>query len=241
MIAAVPDSSTVPGPVTIIGAGGQGRETHAVLAALARLDPRWSCAGFLDDAVGPDGAGLDDDTTAALARLGVAVLGPIDQLVPGARHVIAVGDPSSRARIDGALAAAGCPPESAATLVDPGAVVGTDVAFGPGAVVQAGATATTHVRTGRHVHVNPGAVLSHDCRLGDHVSVSPGVVLAGGVVVGDRVLLGAGATVLPGRRIGDDAVVGAGAVVTDDVPGGVTVVGVPARPLGTRAPANPSA
>ncbi|RMH70826.1 MAG: acetyltransferase [Actinomyces sp.] len=236
MIAAVPGPPPVPGPVTIIGAGGQGRETHAVLAALARLDPRWSCAGFLDDAVGPGGPGLDDDTAAALARLGVEVIGHVGELVPGTPHVIAVGDPSSRARIDRALAAAGCPPESAVVLVDPSAVVGADVVFGPGAVVQAGATATTHVRTGRHVHVNPGAVLSHDCRLGDHVSVSPGVVLAGGVDVGDRVLLGAGATVLPGRRIGDDAVVGAGAVVTDDVPAGVTVVGVPARPLGTRAP-----
>lgn len=49
--------------------------------------------------------------------------------------------------------------------------------------------------------------------------------------VGDRVFLGAGAKVIGAITIGDDAVVGANAVVTRDVAPGVTVVGVPARPI----------
>ena len=41
--------------------------------------------------------------------------------------------------------------------------------------------------------------------------------------------LGSNATILPGLEIGECALVGAGAVVTQDVPDGVTVCGVPAR------------
>ena len=48
--------------------------------------------------------------------------------------------------------------------------------------------------------------------------------------------MGTGATIMNGTQdspltIDDDAVIGAGAVVTKPVPPGVTVVGVPAKPL----------
>ena len=46
--------------------------------------------------------------------------------------------------------------------------------------------------------------------------------------------IGSGAVILCGLTIGEGARVGAGAVVVEDVPAGVTVVGVPARPLPAR-------
>jgi len=73
--------------------------------------------------------------------------------------------------------------------------------------------------------------VDHDCRIGDFVHLAPGVRLAGEVTVGEGALIGIGASVLPGVCIGAWDVVGAGAVVTEDVAPGVTVVGVPARPL----------
>jgi acetyltransferase-like isoleucine patch superfamily enzyme len=51
------------------------------------------------------------------------------------------------------------------------------------------------------------------------------------VVIGKHAFVGTGAVVLPGVRVGEAAIVGAGAVVSKDVPDGVCVVGVPARPL----------
>ena len=59
----------------------------------------------------------------------------------------------------------------------------------------------------------------------------PGVVLGGRSRVGKRSFVGLGAVVVSERTVGDDAVVGAGAVVVRDVPPGVTVAGVPAKPL----------
>lgn len=56
-----------------------------------------------------------------------------------------------------------------------------------------------------------------------------------GIIVGDGAWLGAGAKVLDGVEIGAHAVVGAGAVVRESVPERATVVGVPARVVGTRA------
>jgi len=47
--------------------------------------------------------------------------------------------------------------------------------------------------------------------------------------IGNQVFIGAGARVLGGIEIGDGASIGANAVVIEDVPPGVTVVGIPAR------------
>ncbi|WP_415382470.1 acyltransferase [Halosimplex sp. TS25] len=50
----------------------------------------------------------------------------------------------------------------------------------------------------------------------------------GEVVIGERAMIGAGAVVLPGVEIGAGAQVAANSLVTDDVPPGATVAGVPA-------------
>lgn len=51
------------------------------------------------------------------------------------------------------------------------------------------------------------------------------------ITIGDKVWIGCGAIILPGVTLGDGATVAAGAIVTRDVPKGVTVAGIPARPI----------
>jgi acetyltransferase-like isoleucine patch superfamily enzyme len=95
----------------------------------------------------------------------------------------------------------------------------------------AGARITTNVVAGRSLQVNVNATVSHDGRIGDYVTISPGCNISGTVEVGDSVYLGTGCVIIPGVRIGARTMVGAGAVVISDLPGGVTAVGVPAKPL----------
>lgn len=76
-------------------------------------------------------------------------------------------------------------------------------------------------------------------RIGRNCSVISAVTVGmrnewGFPVIGDDVFIGAGARVLGTITLGDGAMVGANAVVLDDVPPGTTVVGMPARPVGSR-------
>lgn len=93
-----------------------------------------------------------------------------------------------------------------------------------------------------------GVVIGETAVVGDNVSLLHNVTLGGtGKQRGDRhpkvgngVLIAAGAKVLGNIRIGDGAKIGAGSVVLSDVKPHCTVVGVPAKAIGTcreKAPA----
>ena len=57
----------------------------------------------------------------------------------------------------------------------------------------------------------------------------------GKVDIRDNVFIGHQAIIMPGVTIGPDAIVAAGSVVTRDVPPGMVVGGVPAKPITTMA------
>jgi carbonic anhydrase/acetyltransferase-like protein (isoleucine patch superfamily) len=59
----------------------------------------------------------------------------------------------------------------------------------------------------------------------------PDAYVYGPITVGRRAFIGAHSVLMPGVTIGDGAVVGVGSLVTRDVPSGMVVAGVPARPV----------
>jgi sugar O-acyltransferase (sialic acid O-acetyltransferase NeuD family) len=216
--------------LVVIGAGGHGREVLDVVEALNAVQPRFDVVGVVADVADVD----------LLARRGATYLGSVDELLEGRLEataepvnlVVAIGSAVTRSLLVGRVEAA--PALVGRTrwvpaLVHPAATVGADVELGDGVVVAAGGRITTNVRIGRHAQINVNAVVSHDGRLGDHVTLSPGVLINGSVTIGPGAFLGTAAVVTPGRSIGAGSVIGAGAVVVDDVPPGVTAIGVPAR------------
>lgn len=93
------------------------------------------------------------------------------------------------------------------------AVLGPEVALGPGSVVFM------------------GAVVGHESRVGAGCVIASNAVLNARVVLEEGVYVGTNAAILPEVRVGAFATIGAGAVVVEDVPAGATVFGAPVEVL----------
>lgn len=105
------------------------------------------------------------------------------------------------------------------------------VVLGAGTVVFAHAVIQPESVIGAHVIINTGATIDHECTVGDYAHVGPGSHLSGNVAIGEGAFMGTGSAVIQGVKIGAWSTVGLGAAVVTEIPDGVTVVGVPARPV----------
>lgn len=141
---------------------------------------------------------------------------------------ISIGDNMLRSSISDQLAGKELFPSNA---IHPLAIIDSSAELArQGVMVAAGAIINPLVKIGRGSICNTGCIIEHECRVGDFAHIGPGAVLCGNVEVGEKTFIGANAVVRQGIRIGSNAMIGAGAVVVKDVPDGVTVMGIPAKP-----------
>ena len=206
--------------IAVYGAGAFARE----VAWLARIcGDHVVC--FIDDDEAKQGRPLDEIPVMALAQA--------REKFGDARVVVAVHRPATRERLAAKAAAAGF---GFATLIHPSVELSPGIEIGEGTIICAGTIFALRVVLGRHAQVTLDCTVGHDVVMGDFASLSPGVHVSGCVRLGQRVHIGTGAVVVNGTEdeslvIGDDVEVGAAACVTKTIPPGLTVVGVPARPI----------
>lgn len=102
-----------------------------------------------------------------------------------------------------------------------GVTIGSGVAFG--------LEATPDVFWPELITVDDDAIIGYDATILCHEFLRD-EYRTGAVRIREGAMIGAGAIVLPGVEVGEDAQVAANSLVTEDVPPGTTVAGVPATP-----------
>jgi sugar O-acyltransferase (sialic acid O-acetyltransferase NeuD family) len=120
------------------------------------------------------------------------------------------------------------------TLVHPRAHVAPSAAVGAGSIVGPGVVVGARATIGDQVMLGRGALVGHHTELAELSTIGPGANLAGNVRVGAAAHVAMGAMIRDHVTIGAAATVAMGAVVVADVPRGVEVRGVPARPTAAR-------
>jgi len=110
-------------------------------------------------------------------------------------------------------------------------VIGDDVEIGAHVTISRGTIEDTVIGNG--AKIDNHVFIAHNARIDDDVFLIAGALICGSAHIQARSWVAPGAVVKNKVTVGADATVGLGAVVVRDVPDGVTVAGVPAKPLGS--------
>ena len=211
--------------IAVYGAGGFAREVAWLIESCNEPTKPYRVVCFVDD----------DESKQGTLLNGIPVVGLEEarHVYPQANIVGGVGDPKIRLKLMEKARGTGFDFE---TIIHPRVERSNLVKIGMGTVICAGNILTVNISLGEHVQINLDCTVGHDVIMGDFTTLAPGVHVSGWVHFGKRIYVGTGAVILNGSKespvlIGDDAIIGAGACVTKSVSAGITVVGVPARPL----------
>ena len=208
----------------IYGCGGLGLEILSYIKAVhaGKTADKPIVSGFIDDNVAS--ARLDD--ARAVWQNDYQVYAGVDDAPAGLGVVIAIGDPSVRAKVYAKSVAAGLVPQ---TIVHPTAIVSPSASVEQGCVIAPFSFIGPFAKVGHNCIVNNYASIGHDATLGDSSVLSPYSTLNGSAVCGERSFLGTASVILVGKALGASSKLSAGSVLTSDTDDGALAVGNPAK------------
>jgi UDP-3-O-[3-hydroxymyristoyl] glucosamine N-acyltransferase len=106
--------------------------------------------------------------------------------------------------------------------------IGSDVEIGAGTTIDRGTYGATSIGDG--TKIDNQVQIAHNCRIGRHNLICAQVGIAGSTTTGDYVVMGGQAGVRDHVHIGTGAKLSAMAGITNDVPDGAVMIGIPATP-----------
>ncbi len=207
--------------IAVYGAGGFGREVHALIEHINLVSPTWEFIGYFDDGIAK-GEKIN----------GKPILGGLKEAQDTGEinMIIALGSPIVKQKIVNNLEGY---PIVFPVLIHPQVIIPYDssiFSIEEGTVVAAGSIISVNSRIGKHVLINVNTTVGHDVNINNYCSIMPSCKISGEVTIGERCFIGVGSTLLNQISIEDNTTIGAGSVVLKSViEKNLTLMGNPAR------------
>jgi len=212
--------------IVIIGAGGFAREVKWLIDEVNRVSETYRFVGYVVSDTGNLG---EHDSCSE-------VVGDLRWLAANCNRevdaaAIGIGTPAVRLKVAAEIQNSAGPLEWPALIHPTAQFDRASTRLGRGVILCAGVIGTVNLSFEDFCMCNLSCTIGHEAVIGSGSVLNPTVNISGGVKVGIGVLIGTGAQILQYVSLGDGCTVGAGGVVNKNVEAGVTVVGIPAKPL----------
>ena len=211
-------------PIVVIGAGGHARETKFLVEEINKVKPEYKFLGYIV-------SDLNKLTDLDSKKEVIGDLSWFRKRKETINVAIGIGTPKYRLQVAQEIREK-YPNVVFPVLIHPNLIYDSkSCAFKDGVIIYASNVFTVNIRIKEFACLNRCCTVGHEAIIGAGSVLNPTVTISGGVNVGDGVIIGTGAQILQYVKVGDGAIVGSGACVTKDVEPGITVVGIPAKPL----------